>query len=236
MFEIIPTALAIRDANSSGMSRGFSDRSDTTMSVESGFKEALLIRDNRTCRMHGKNCQFITLGDDSTFTAGHISSVGKDEQIEKIVKQGLTHDIRNGYLWCHETEFCWTQHLFTINDETGVVEFAPNFPFKDMKIEKNEKIVIAKWQDKSKDDDLDTEPPKWLIKERNKIYRRRRKEKLEEQEKKKLSQKFECKKCGRWFMDGAGLKGHQDGKNLECPCSVQDGELLPLIFRHFYIV
>ena len=223
-FVILETDVSIKGVNSSGGKRGgFSLRSDSTTSIETGFKEALLLRDKRVCRMHGKDCPFVEFGNDDTYAAGHISSVGKNEQIAKVADMGLTHDVRNGYLWCHESEFCWSKYLFTINSETGYVEFASNFPFEDMRLEKGVKIQIGKWSenDESKNEEFECEPPKWLIEERNKIYNEKREELLSAQESKGIKQEFECACCGKWFKGENDLEMHRsvDAANFNHACT-----------------
>ena len=182
--------------------------------------------------MHGEKCCFIDLAKlDSidAYTCGHLSSVrDKNRQIEFVVDNVLTFDVRNGFLWCKESEWCFTNDMFCFDAESGNVVFGEEFPFDEMLIDKNDEIKFFDFDEKS--DRSLLEPPKKWIKERFDIYLKMRKEKYEEYCKTKLSEKFECNVCGSRFARFDILNQHKsDSTHLD------ETPKLAFMKRKFYV-
>ena len=146
-------------------------------------------------------------------------------------KNTIAYNIQNGYLWCRLTQFCWNLDLFSIDCTNGKVICAPEFPFKDMNVDRNNPPTIASFSD-SKDntsDMIDVEPKKELIAARHEIYVKNRMEKYNEH--KKL--KFQCKICQKRFSTNDDLTNHIDSTKHN-----QSNKPLELDFRQrpYYVV
>jgi len=109
----------------------------------------------------------------------------------------------NGYKWCKPTEHLFEQCVWTVDPQDGTAIFGEEFPFNEMNIDPNKKLVFAKWNGS-----FILEPVPIIIQQyHDTIWLPERQRKLELFKQNKI-----CIQCDDKFNNEQSLRQHSESK------------------------